>query len=420
MTDKQRTKNNFGGVGWYYIILTAILFYVNTLIAVDGLNVSVAAFEARNGWSQAQLLNYSAIGGYISIISAPFIGMWLGKKGVRFVTPILLMVSGVATIWWGTSVSTTQWLIACAIVCACANGYSHLASSTLANNWFPQKKGLFLGWSTMGVQLSSVCGVAMLNIFINHFDINGAYIIIGVLQILLGILCVFTVRNKPMDMGKYPDNMPMSDEELAAYTKESEEHVSTLTLGQILKDKNTWLIAIPFGVLYMTAIGVLSQWVPRLSTLGYDPNFAILLLSIVAAIGLVGSYAFGWIDVKFGPKVASIGLLVDYCVAVFLLVLPHNPVFLYTAGFLFGMGIGGVANLVGSLVGSIWGVKEFARVFGIINTIEGVIRVTAFSVLAFGLTRLGGYSGAYAIFLVLCVIGTVMMCFVKVPDAKKQ
>ena len=419
MTDAQKTKSNFGAMGWYYIVLTAILFYINTLITTDGLNVTVAACEAREGWSQAQLLNYSTLAGYISIAAAPFIGVWLGKQGVKLVCSILLLVSGAATIWWGNAGSPLQYLISCAIVCACANGYSHLSSSTLANNWFPKKKGLFLGWSTMGLQMSSVCGVAMLNLFITHFKLSGCYNIVGAMQIALGILCVFTVKNTPMEMGKYPDNLPMSAEELAAYTKGQAEYVSTLTLGQILKDKNTWLIGISFGVLYMASIGMLSQWVPRLMTLGYDSSYAITLLAVAAAIGLFGSYAWGWLDMKFGPKKASIGIMVNYVIAVFLLVLPHHPVLLYIAVFLIGMGIGGVANLVGSLVGSIWGVKEFARVFGIVNTIEGVVRVTAFSVLAFGLTHLGGYSGAYTIFLVLCVIGVIMMCFVRLPAENK-
>ena len=419
MTDKQKTKNNFGSTGWYYIILTAVLFYINTLISVDGLNVTVAAFEAREGWSQAQLLNYATIGGYVSIAVAPFIGMWLSKKGVRFVTPILLILSGFASIWWGNAASPTQYLIACAIVCACTNGYSHLASSTLANNWFPRKKGLFLGWSTMGLQMSSVCGVAMLSLFISRFQLNGAYIILGAAQIILGILCIFTVRDTPMEMGKYPDNIQMSNEELAAYVKADREYVSSLSLAQILKDKNVWFIGISFGVLYMASIGMLSQWVPRLVSLGYELNYAITLLAVAAAIGLFGSYAWGWLDMKIGPKKASIGIMVNYVLAVFLLVLPHHPVFLYIAVFLIGMGIGGVANLVGSLVGTIWGHREFARVFGIVNTIEGVVRVTAFSVLAFGLTHLGGYSGAYSIFLVLCIIGVILMCLVEMPEERE-
>ena len=38
----------------------------------------------------------------------------------------------------------------------------------------------------------------------------------------------------------------------------------------------------------------------------------------------------------------------------------------------------------------------------------GIIRVTAMSVLAFGLTYFGGYSGAYAIFLGLCVVALIL------------
>ena len=68
---------------------------------------------------------------------------------------------------------------------------------------------------------------------------------------------------------------------------------------------------------------------------------------------------------------------------------------------------------MGSLVGTIFGAKEFPRVFGIVNTIESVIRVTAFSVLAFGLENFGGYTGAYLVFLVLVVLGTVLLCFVR-------
>lgn len=123
---------------------------------------------------------------------------------------------------------------------------------------------------------------------------------------------------------------------------------------------------------------------------------------------------------KIGPKKASVGIMIDYAIALLLLILPHNPVLLYIAMVLIGMGIGGVANLVGSLAGTIWG-RDFPKVFGIINTIEGAVRVTAFSVLAFGLTHLGGYSGAYCIFLALIIVGIVMMCFVREnPNESKK
>ncbi len=49
MKAEQSTKSNFGAAGWYYILLTAILFYINTGITTDGLNVTVAKFGEING-----------------------------------------------------------------------------------------------------------------------------------------------------------------------------------------------------------------------------------------------------------------------------------------------------------------------------------------------------------------------------------
>lgn len=413
MTDKQKTKSNFGATGWYLIIYTAILFFFNTGITTDGLNVTVAKFGEVNGWDQAQLLNYATIGGYISIIAAPFISALIAKIGNRFTLTILLVISGLATIWWGMTTTPTQYMIACAIVCACANGYSHLCSSSLANNWFPKKKGLFLGWSTMGLQLSTVAFVAMMSFLMANMGLWGAYLVLGIAQLVFAALAFFTVKDSPLDAGKYPDNIPMTAEELEAYKAEEAEFVSTLTLKDVLLSREVWFIGISYGFLYMASIGLLSQWVPRLLGLGYELNTAILMLSIASAIGFFGSYAWGWLDMKIGPKKASVGIMLDYAVALILVILPHHPILLYLAMFLIGMGIGGVANLVGSLVGTIWGHRDFPKVFGIINTIEGVVRVTAFSVLAFGLTHLGGYSGAYCIFLGLIIVGVIMMCFVR-------
>lgn len=411
-SQSQNAKSNFGATGWYLIIYTAILFYLNTGITTDGLNVTVAKFGEVNGWDQAQLLNYATIGGYVSIAAAPFISAWMSKVGNRLAMTILLGISAVATAWWGMTTTPIQYMIACAIVCACANGYSHLCSTSLANSWFPKKKGLFLGWSTMGLQLSTVAFVAMMSFLMTHCGLSGAYIVLAVVQLIMAALAFFTIKDTPLEAGKYPDNIPMTQEELAAYKREEESYVSTLTLKEVLLSREVWLIGLSFGFLYMASVGLLSQWVPRLIGLGYEQSTAILMLSIASAIGLFGSYAWGWLDVKIGPKKASVGIMIDYAVALILVILPHNPVLLYIAMFLIGMGIGGVANLVGSLVGTIWG-RDFNKVFGIVNTIEGVVRVAAFSVLAFGLTHLGGYSGAYCIFLGLVIAGVVMMCFVR-------
>ena len=73
------------------------------------------------------------------------------------------------------------------------------------------------------------------------------------------------------------------------------------------------------------------------------------------------------------------------------------------------MAIGGNANWPASLVTTVYGHRNFAKVYSI-------IRVCAFSVLALALTLTGSLSGAYVVFVVLLFIAAFLI--LKVDDKK--
>ena len=409
MNEKIKTSsNNFGGIGWYYILLTAVLFMLSAGLTTDTLNVTIDGFSQLHGWANTTLFHYSTLAGYISIAAAVLIGWLIAKKGTRAIVTGTLIVGGLATIWWGFVQSPIQYLIACAFAVSCNNGYAHLCSSNLAAVWFPTRKGLFLGWSTMGIQISAVILVPIMNTLLTHFGISYAYLFFGILQLVLAVVCWFTVRNTPEELGRTPDNLPMSQEEAAAYRKSTETAGNGMTILDVLKTKQTWLIAIPFGILYMTAVGVMSQLIPRLMSQGFDMPSAMFVMSVASLIGVGGSYLYGWIDVKFGVKNSSVIIMLDFIVAMLLMVLPFNLITMWISMVLVGAGLGGVANLSASFAASVFGPSGFATAFSVINPLMGIIRVTAMSVLAFGLTYFGGYSGAYAIFLGLCVVALIL------------
>ena len=413
MKENHNMKNNFGARGWWYIILTMLMFFVCTGVTTDGLNVSVAKFTEIHGWDQATLLNFASIGGYIAIPFTPILAKLLSVKGTRFCGTLFLFIGAAATAFWGFCGSKAAYLIAFTIITISLNFYGHLCTSNLANSWFPKKKGLFLGWSTMGLQLSTVAFVALLSLLFDRLGLAGAYVVLAVFQAVLAVLFFVTVRDTPGELGKYPDNLPMSDEELKFYQASLVTEKPTMSFFDILKSREVWLVGLGFGVIYMASVGLLSQWVPRLIFLGYEQGQAIMLLSIAAAIGFFGSYGYGVLDMKIGPKKASVVIAVNYVLALVLTVLPFNQVFLYISVVLIGIGIGGVANLIGSLIGTIYGPREFPAVFGVVNAITRIMSATGFAVLAFGLTNLGGYTGAYMIFLVLSVIGMVLLALVR-------
>ena len=74
-----------------------------------------------------------------------------------------------------------------------------------------------------------------------------------------------------------------------------------------------------------------------------------------------------------------------------------------------GFGIGGCGNLATSIVATKFTRGAFIKAWGIINPIQSVVRSCAFALLAFGLTYMGGYAGAYSIFIVVNLIAVVMI-----------
>ena len=79
---------------------------------------------------------------------------------------------------------------------------------------------------------------------------------------------------------------------------------------------------------------------------------------------------------------------------------------MYLVAVVAGIGTGGIANLIPSLIGTIWGRWDFPAVNRVLNPLTNFLKGSAALVISFALTRLGGYTGMYLLFIVLCAAAT--------------
>lgn len=144
-----------------------------------------------------------------------------------------------------------------------------------------------------------------------------------------------------------------------------------------------------------------------------QPN-AVTFISIAAVAGVFGSYAWGWIDGKFGTKTASVLIAIWYIVALALVAFASSSV--VATLFAFAMiyfAAGGTANLAASFTAEIFEGQYFAKAFGVIMPIMMAIRSTGFSVVAFGLSRFGSFNYAYMILMCFAIVGLILTLFIK-------
>ena len=407
------TKNDFGGKGWLMIVISGLCYFFFAGMINDGLNIIVANFSAEHGVDYNACLASATPAAWFGVIGVAFWTVVVQKIGSRKVGAISLLLGAVSYALYGVVSTVTGFFVVTALVNFMAYGFCNTAAQVMIAHWFPTRKGLALGWATMGTNLSSAVFVPLLMVLVGMGGVNGSFFAVGVLVLITAVIYGLLVRDTPEEYGSTPDNGALTEEEIQANLKEIAEYKSPWTVGKLLTNKQVWLTNIAFGVYILVTVSLVSQLIPRLTAGGWTQGKATGMMTVAAVLGLLGSYVTGWMDQKIGTKRTSVIYGIWYLAAVLSCCLPASDLSMYLSVFLIGIGIGGIGNLFPSMVGNLFNRHDFARALGVMNVITLILRSFAFSILAFGLENLGGFSGAYAIVAVINVVGIICCCLIK-------
>ena len=413
MSAGRSTKNDFGSKGWLMIVISGLCYFFFAGMINDGLNIIVANFSAEHGVDYNACLASATPAAWFGIIGVAFWTVVVQKLGTRKVGAISLVLGAVSYALYGVVSTVTGFFVVTALVNFMAYGFCNTAAQVMIAHWFPTRKGLALGWATMGTNLSSAVFVPLLMVLVGMGGVNGSFFAVGVLVLITAVIYGLLVRDTPEEYGSTPDNGALTEEEIQANLKEIAEYKSPWTVGKLLTNKQVWLTNIAFGVYILVTVSLVSQLIPRLTAGGWTQGKATGMMTVAAVLGLLGSYVTGWMDQKIGTKRTSVIYGIWYLAAVLSCCLPASDFAMYLSVFLIGIGIGGIGNLFPSMVGNLFNRHDFARALGVMNVVTLILRSFAFSILAFGLENLGGYSGAYAIVAVINVVGIICCCLIK-------
>ena len=412
MAKEKQSMNNFG-IGWGTILYCLLMFFLYVGMINDGTNVLAPAAAANCGVEPGTIITMNGYAGMIAVIGFIIAGQINKKIGPRLTSAICLIISGVTYIGCGNATSVMFYTV-CMTLCATGMmSAGYVAGGTLVANWFPKKKGIVMGYTTMGHNFASAFYVAiMTGLIATMGSMNKASWLPGVAAIILGIVGFIFMRNTPQERGINPDNV--SDEVYASEYDTAEDDSDRTTI-KLLKTKETWFAAIFTGLFQICSVGVMQQLVTRnIRDFGMTQGAALTLMTIVALIGVFGSWIIGVIDQKIGTKKTMQFFGIWYAAALVINVLAKGQVGLlfYLSILMIGMGIGGSANFTTSLPTSIFGRQGFDKVNSVVFPIQGFVTAWCFVVNGIVTNVIGNLSVAYIIFAVGAVIVSVCVTFV--------
>ena len=402
---------SFGKAGWGTIIFCMAMFWFFVGFCTDGNNITAPAVAEHLGIQSGTVLQMNSYGGILGVIFDIAFSQLTKKIGARKVAGITLIISGIAYIVMGNCPNLAVYTIAYTCLIGSIMSAGYVAGGALVAQWFPKRKGVVMGYTTMGLNIASATWVPMMTLIIAKMGFEKGVIIPGVLVAVLAVIGLVFMRDTPQERGVNPDMV--SDEVYKAeYDTDDAEADSRWSVGKLLKTPAVWTVAIATGILQCCSTGVMSQLVVRNQELGMSATQAISMMTVIAVVGIFGSWFIGILDDKFGTKKVMVLFCVWYAAAI-LANVTNTTAGMYIAVVMIGISIGGSANFMTSFPSSVFGRHGFETVNSVIFPIQSILTASAFMINGISLNATGSLRWSYLILAVIALINIIFVGLTK-------
>lgn len=413
MSKKLTIRESFNlGKGWNLMLFAILSMLVTNAGVNDGLNIALPAIADGAGLDYELCLSMGTVAGFVGVAMMFVIAKFRDHFGGRKVSAVLFIIFGLTFYFlFLRATNIFMYGLSQCIMVSCGQGCFYLCTGPMQSDWFPKKRGVVNGISTIGANIGTAILAPIMTTLLTMAEYKTSLSVFAVAAVILGIFAYLALRDDPMEAGMYPDNV--SKETYEAEYKDffkKEEYISDWTVSKMLKCKEVWLAAMVPGFITLGLLGIITQFVPRNVSLGLSQEIAISAMTVAGLVGIVGSYAIGYLDTKIGTKKACM----IYC-AIFALGIAFNLLaslwlpFAYISILIVGFSLGGSTNMSLSFPASIFGVLDYPKVNGVIFPINYCIGCLNFVVNAVVMKLTGSLTGAYIVYLCLFLINIIIV-----------
>lgn len=342
-------------------------------------------------------------------VASATLGRLLDKKSIR-----VLIICGAASIACGfilISLATAMWQITLVYMTFIGIGCvlaGPLAAQTLAAKWFNARRGLAIGWGSVGTSLGGLVMPPIAIYLLLNMGWRQTHQILAVATLIVIAPVVWKfIGNTPEDKGIEPE--PGNRFEVSGASLQNAVHWTT---GEVLRQRNFWIPIIAF----LPAVAAFStvQANLRLYTidLGIDPQTTAFLMSLIAGTMIGGKLFFGSLADRVDQRILYwiAASILGLCM---LLLIGQPSQFLLTiVCAMLGFAAGGFLPLLGAIVAGRFGPAAYGQVFGMMSPF---LTLSAFAPTLAGWIRdtTGSYDLIFKLILVVLIPAMCSMFFMQ-------
>ena len=399
------------GKGWGTIIYCLLMFWFYAGMVNDSSNIVAPAIAEKLGIPAGNVLNMGTVAAMVGVIFFFIMGAINRKIGARLTSFLCLILAGIGYFGMGHANSLLQYGVSLCICTIGAMSAGYIAGGALVAQWFPKKKGIVMGYTTMGHNMATGFFVPMITVLVARLGVANAVVIPAVLVCILAVVGVLLMRNTPQERHINPDNV--SDEVYRReYFNDEIDEDGGWTVKKLFSRRTFWLVAIASGGYQFVSTVIITQLVVRNQEVGFTQTQAVAIMTILAFAGILGSWIIGAMDQKIGTKKTMIFFGIWYAAALLLEVTEIRALVIVFL-VMFALALGGSANFTTSLPAAVFGRHGFKKVNSVLFPIQVLVSSFGFMVNGNVLNATGSLRMSYVIAAIASLIVVVIVVFIK-------
>ncbi|MBC7379314.1 MAG: MFS transporter [Burkholderiaceae bacterium] len=411
------------GIHYGWIVAAVTFLTMLMMSAALGLpGAMMLPLSKEFGWTTEQVSSALAVRFALLGLMGPFAAVLMERYGLRAVmcAGLALVGSGMALVTFASQL--WQLFIVWSLMLGIGTGMTALVlGAVVANRWFVKRRGLVIGMLTASSATGQLAFLPLAAWMIEHWGWRSAVVPVFFGAILIALLALAFVRNRPSDLGLLPYGQ--TEAEAAALPKVAAVAMNWRTPFVVLREASSsrtfWILAGTFFICGLSTNGLIqTHFISLCGDFGMTAVPAASVLAMMGAFDFIGTIMSGWLSDRYDNR----KLLFWYYAlrGLSLFWLPHSEFTFYGLG-LFAMfyGLDWIATVPPTvkLAGAAFGPQKAGLIFGWVFAAHQLGAATAAYGAGFARTLLLTYSPALYTAGAACLLAAVLVMMIRKPGA---
>ncbi len=284
---------------WVIVVGCVCILFSGIGLASNSFSVFLEPLSQKLHISKTEGSSLISVINFTGAFTILFSVVLYNKFSVRKVS----FIAGLSiSLGYGLLIFANHYIVAVVSAALLGVGYgafSLTAVSILVSRWFVHKKGLALGIAASGTGVATFLFPPMLTKVILAHGLEAALLIQCLTTCGFAIIALILIRDYPADKKSEP--YISTTEKLEEEGKASEEDLGKQSsYKEVITSKEFLCIAIGCFLIGMTLVPTLGHVSPILTSLGFDPVFAAMMISIYGIVMIGSKVLTGFIIDKTG------------------------------------------------------------------------------------------------------------------------